>query len=190
MTDGIAADIRLLDGPGFRPYVEQSLSVYAAAMARPPGEVGPRRPIVYRHCEYTGFRAQVALAPDGGMQGFGYGYRGAVGQWWHDVVSRAMPATTAQEWLTASFEVAELHVLPEHQGRGLGRRLLLDLLTGATGTSAVLSTPDTDSRARRLYRSMGFVDLVTRFRFPGLQVDYCVMGRRLPLGPAQAAGGS
>lgn len=190
MTGGIARDIRLLDGPGFRPYVEQSLAVYAAAMARPPGEIGPRRPIVYRHCEYAGFRAQVALAPDGGLQGFGYGYRGAAGQWWHDVVTRAISGAGAKEWLSASFEVAELHVLPEQQGSGLGRRLLTDLLTGATGTTAVLTTPDTDSRARRLYRSMGFVDLITQFRFPGLPVDYAVMGRRLPLEPAEAAGGS
>ena len=33
--------------------------------------------------------------------------------------------------------------------------------------TAVLSTQDCHSRARRLYRSLGFADLLTGFSFPG-----------------------
>ena len=44
-----------------------------------------------------------------------------------------------------------------------------------------MSTQDTDSRARRLYRGLGFNDLVTGYRFPGTDPPYALMGATLPL---------
>ena len=45
----------------------------------------------------------------------------------------------------------------------------------------MLSTQDTESRARRLYRGVGFTDLLTGFRFSGAEPPYAVMGAALPL---------
>ena len=45
----------------------------------------------------------------------------------------------------------------------------------------MLSTQDADSPARRLYRSLGFADLLTGFIFPGGGPPYAVMGAALPL---------
>ena len=56
------------------------------------------------------------------------------------------------------------------------RKSLLALLL-----TAVLSTMDTNSPARRLYRSLGFTDLLTGYRFSGAPVPYAVMGAALPL---------
>ncbi len=72
-------------------------------------------------------------------------------------------------------------MLPAYQGAGIGRRLLLELTTGQPERTAVLSTQDAESRARRLYRSVGFTDLLTGFRFSGGEPPYAVMGAALPL---------
>jgi ribosomal protein S18 acetylase RimI-like enzyme len=148
-----------------------------------------RESILDRHAASPGFRALAALAPRKGrggqvLAGFSYGFHGQPGQWWHDTVAGALATMyppSATTWLADSFEVAELHVLPEYQGGGIGRRLLLSLTTGRPEQTAVLSTQDAESRARRLYRSAGFTDLLTGFRFSGGEPPYAVMGAPLPL---------
>jgi ribosomal protein S18 acetylase RimI-like enzyme len=110
------------------------------------------------------------------MVGFGYGYDGRAGQWWHDIVAGALGRVSSKRWLQHGFELAELHVSPEHQGAGLGRALLSDVLSRTDAEHAVLSTPDVESPARALYRSVGFVDLCRDFRFPGSSEAYAIMG--------------
>jgi ribosomal protein S18 acetylase RimI-like enzyme len=174
--------------PGeFTARLDQLIRVYAAAM-RPPSDMLPGRwSIMVGHAAYPGFRAlTVAENGSGETVGFGYGFRGAVGQWWYDTVARALDsahgAAVAGAWLSDSFEVAELHVAPEYQGRGIGTGLLLQLTSGRPERTALLSTRDADSPARRLYRGVGFTDLLTGFEFfPGGEPPYAVMGAELPL---------
>jgi hypothetical protein len=45
----------------------------------------------------------------------------------------------------------------------------------------LLSTPDIQSRAFRLYRDLGFVDLRRHYLFPGDVRPFAVLGARLPL---------
>jgi ribosomal protein S18 acetylase RimI-like enzyme len=139
------------------------------------------------HAGNPGFRA-LAVTDDGTGEtvGFGYGFHGAAGQWWHDTVSRALAARSgdgaAAAWLDDSFEVAELHVAPGHQGHGVGAGVLLRLTAGRPERTALLSTRDADTSARRLYLGTGFTDLLTAFRFfPGGEPPYAVMGAELPL---------
>ena len=117
--------------------------------------------------------------------GFAYGFRGATGQWWHDVVSSGVTAASgpsaATRWLADTMEIAEVHVLPEYQRQGIGRGLLLTLTANRPERTAVLSTQDSNSPARRLYHSLGFTDLLTSFAFPGGGPPYVVMGAPLPL---------
>ncbi len=175
-------DVVRLEAVGFAPYAGASVEVFGLAMNAPTAGLASRRGIVERHLGRPGFTAVAALE-DGELVGFGYAYAGASGQWWHDIVAAALGPEMADRWLSSSFEIVELHVRPEAQGAGVGRRLLTTLLTDAPGSTAVLSTGDADSRARRLYRSMGFIDLLTHFHFPGRDEPYCVMGRPLPLPP-------
>ncbi len=172
--------------PGeFAARLDQLLAVYAAAM-RPPAEtLAGRRAIMAGHATYPGFRALTVGGP-GGPVAFGYGFHGAPGQWWHDTVARALAdadgATAAAAWLDDCLEVAELHVVPGHQGRGLGGTVLQRLTSGRPERTAVLSTMDALTRARRLYRGVGFTDLLTGFAFfPGGEPPYAVMGAELPL---------
>jgi len=161
--------------------------VYAAAMRPAPELLAGRRTIMAGHAGNPGFRA-LAVTDDGTGEtvGFGYGFHGAAGQWWHDTVSRALAARSGDQvaaaWLGDSFEVAELHVVPDHQGHGVGAGVLLRLTAGRAERTALLSTRDADTPARRLYRGTGFTDLLTAFRFfPGGDPPYAVMGAELPL---------
>ena len=119
------------------------------------------------------------------LAGFAYGFHGLAGQWWHDVVTENVTAERGREaaghWLGDSFEIAEVHVRPDHQGRGTGRAMMHALATGRPERTAVLSTPDGQTRARRLYRSLGFADLLPSFSFPGGGPRYTIMGAVLPL---------
>ena len=171
----------------FTARLDQLITVYAAAM-RPSAEMlQGRRSIMAGHATQPGFRALAATQNGSGEAvGFGYGFHGAVGQWWHDTVASALVVshgtTAAAAWLDNSFEVAELHVAPEYQGRGIGAGLLLRLTSDRPERTAVLSTRDADSPARRLYRGVGFTDLLTDFAFfPGGEPPYAVMGAELPL---------
>ncbi len=191
-------------------------AVYLAAMKPDPLQLPGRRSIMARHATYDGFRALALTAGDaddadgtadtadtadtagragrGGPGGsgpiiaFSYGFRGANGQWWHDVVAAALAARSgpaiAGAWLADSLEIAEVHVHPDYHRRGIGRSLVLGLAEGRTERTAVLSTQDAESPARRLYRGLGFTDLLTGYAFPGTPVPYAVMGAELPLADA------
>ena len=179
-------------GPGeFRSSIRALVAVYAAAMNPPDRTLSGREAIMERHAASPGFRGLVAQA-DGELAGFTYGFHGETGQWWHDMVAAALatrsgPAgpegegATSGGWLNDSFEIAELHVLPGWQGNGIGRSLLLTVAGGRPERTAVLSTADAPTRARRLYRAVGFTDLLTDFRFSGSEPPYAVMGATLPL---------
>jgi GNAT superfamily N-acetyltransferase len=160
--------------------------IYAAAMGAGPEELPTRLSIMERHATNPGFRAlAVSTAEPARIVAFTYGFRGINGQWWHDVVragltARGGPASAAQ-WLDYVLEVAEVHVHPDFQARGIGRRMVLTLAEGRSERTAVLSTRDAQTPARRLYRSLGFDDLLTGFLFPGGGPAYAVMGAVLPL---------
>ena len=175
-------------GPGdFTVRLDQLIRVYAAAMQPAPHMLTGRRSIMERHAAYPDFRALTVTENGSGEPvGFGYGFRGEAGQWWHDTVARALVSSrggpAAAAWLDDSFEVAELHVTPDYQGRGIGSGLLLRLTSDRQERTALLSTRDADTPARRLYRGVGFTDLLTGFAFfPGGEPPYAVMGAELPL---------
>jgi ribosomal protein S18 acetylase RimI-like enzyme len=159
--------------------VDAALAVEAAAFGR--AVEGFRRDAYLRHATYPGYAA-VGVLDEDRLVGFGYGYTDAPGQWWHEQVADAMISTGHAEWLDGSWVLTELHVLPDYQGRHLGKRMLLDLLLARPEPRAMLSTEDTETTARGLYRRVGFVDLLTRFRFASTPRPFAVMGVTLPLG--------
>ena len=170
--------VHVVGAEEFAQSVPVTAAIYGEAMQRPPELVVQRREIMSSHVVRPGF-VGVLAHDDEDLVGFGYGYRGRPGDWWHDVVAAALGRRMAREWLTESFELAELHVRPAYHGRGLGRRVLETVLSAAGGMTIVLSTHDRESPARHLYRSVGFVDLLTGFVFPGSSEVYVVMGKRL-----------
>lgn len=168
-------------GSQFASRVDEAMAIYAIAMGYPGHAASQRAVTARRHTNNAGFACRAAVLPDGRLVGFGYGYTTATGQWWHDLVKRALGRDLAATWLTDAFELSELHVLPEYQGQGAGRDLLIALAGGIPHSAMLLSTPDADTRAFRLYRSLGFVDLRRHYLFPGDSRPFAVLGAKLPL---------
>jgi GNAT superfamily N-acetyltransferase len=186
--------MRRIGADGFVRTLDTILTVYAAAMNPPADQLPGRLGIMRGHATYPDFDCRLAVAEEPGtlpgtvqecLVGFAYGFHGTFGQWWHEVVHTAMTERITVEererWLGDACEIAEVHVFPTYQGRGLGRRLVLDLCEGRPERTAVLSTHDKKSPARHLYRKLGFTDLLTGFRFPGSVEPYAIMGATLPL---------
>ncbi len=164
------------------------VAVYGEAMGYRAELLEARRGYIATHVRRPGFRAVATVSTDGHLIGFGYGYLSAPGQWWHDQVHGALTDEGRKTWLPDCFEVVELHVRPTMQGHGLGARQLRALLGMADGSTTLLSTPEADeqtSRAWRLYRRFGFVDVLRDFRFPGDERAFAVLGRELPLPPPE-----
>ncbi|MCU1650147.1 MAG: hypothetical protein QOI50_1426 [Pseudonocardiales bacterium] len=184
---------------GLTDRLSDALGVYVAAMGYPRSAIRQRAPLWREHTHRPGWRAVGALDERNALLGLGYGYIGARGQWWHEEVRRGLLSTDPRglHWLNNYFELTELHVLPRAQGGGLGEHLLRALLEGCDRGSVLLSTPELDpaapARAWRLYRRLGFVDVLRQHRFVGDPRPFAVLGRSLPLPApppgATAAGG-
>lgn len=109
--------------------------------------------------------------------GIVFGFNGSTTQYWNRALRRGLeeqevPEEIAAPILADYFEVAEMHVDPMFQGGGLGEYLMCKLLFTVPNRYVLLSTPevpDEDNRAFRLYRRLGFEDLLRGLRY---EVDH------------------
>lgn len=183
-----------------RRRLDEALSVYVDAMRYPRGTEDNRASMWLEHTRRPGWKAVAAVgcdavAPDqltlddAPLQGVAYGYCGAPDQWWQQQVVQGlrhggMPAPDIDRLMTSYFELTELHIHPHAQGRGLGEALARRLLGDRTEAHVLLSTPEIrgeENRAWRLYRRMGFTDVIRDYHFAGDPRPFAVLGRPLPL---------
>lgn len=164
--------------------LDEVIAVYGDAMGYHDGDLAGRTARFSAHARRPGLRTVATLTEDGRLVGFCYGYGSDPGQWWHDQVHAALDEDARQRWLSDCFEVVELHVSPPAQGHGIGARQLRALLNMTAARTTLLSTPEADetrSRAWRLYRRYGFVDVLRNFLFPGDARPFAILGRTLPI---------
>ncbi|MGE2688758.1 GNAT family N-acetyltransferase [Mycolicibacterium pulveris] len=178
-----------------------ALAVYVDAMRYPRGTEDQRASMWLEHTRRQGWKAVAAVDaadPDGPdadalarapMLGIAYGYCGAPDQWWQQQVVaglRRVGADRSQisELMTSYFELTELHIHPRAQGRGLGEALARRLLADRAESYVLLSTPEINgeaNRAWRLYRRLGFTDIIRGYHFAGDPRAFAILGRSLPL---------
>ncbi|MGQ0574628.1 MAG: GNAT family N-acetyltransferase [Pseudonocardia sp.] len=176
-----------LGAGAFADRLGEALDIYVAAMGYAPSTARARRTLWLDHARRPGWRAVGWVGPAGELLAVAYGYHGGPGQWWFEEVRRGLrlSAPDREGWLSGYFELTELHVRPDAQGGGLGEGLLRTLLAGADQDRVLLSTPEhrprPPSRAWRLYRRLGFVDVLRQHRFTGDSRPFAVLGRSLPL---------
>lgn len=192
--------------------LRDALTVYVDAMRYPRGTEAQRAGMWQEHIRRPGWKAVAAVeVPDGPtdapadhrppahttltaapLLGIAYGYRGAPDQWWQQQVVQGLHRIGADRariaQLTSSyFELTELHVGPGQQGRGLGEALARRLLADRPESWVLLSTPEIEheaNRAWRLYRRLGFSDVIRGYRFAGDPRPFAILGRPLPLDAA------
>ncbi len=183
--------------------LSDALGVYVDAMRYPRGTEDQRASMWLEHTRRTGWKAVAAVeVPDsadpgaGGAEltaapivGVAYGYCGAPDQWWQQQVVAGLQRIGADrsrisELMTSYFELTELHIQPRAQGRGLGEALARRLLAGRGEAYVLLSTPEINgeaNRAWRLYRRLGFTDVIRGYHFAGDPRPFAILGRSLPL---------
>jgi GNAT superfamily N-acetyltransferase len=128
-------------GALLREHLDDLVAIYRSAFldlheADPARAAEDRRQIMIRHADRENVEVLLASA-DGRAVGFCYTYHGTAGQWWHDIVTARLHAAGAEDWMVDCREIVELHVRPDWQGRGLGRRLLRDVLLRGVRRPAV-----------------------------------------------------
>ncbi|ODQ89457.1 GNAT family N-acetyltransferase [Mycolicibacterium holsaticum] len=182
-----------------------ALAVYVDAMRYPRGTEDQRASMWLEHTRRQGWKAVAAVegpAHDGPgadagadalvsapMLGVAYGYCGAPDQWWQQQVVAGLHRVGADrsrisELMGSYFELTELHIHPRAQGRGLGEALARRLLAGRDESHVLLSTPEINgeaNRAWRLYRRLGFTDVIRGYHFAGDPRAFAILGRSLPL---------
>lgn len=180
-----------------------ALSVYVDAMRYPRGTENQRAGMWLEHTRRRGWKAVAAVevADDAAtpgseaelrnapLVGIAYGYPGAPGQWWQQQVVLGLqrsgfPPQAIDRLMNSYFELTELHIHPRAQGRGLGEALTRRLLAGREENNVLLSTPENNgeaNRAWRLYRRLGFTDVIRSYYFAGDPRAFAILGRALPL---------
>jgi ribosomal protein S18 acetylase RimI-like enzyme len=183
-----------------------ALAVYVNAMRYPRGTEDQRASMWLEHTHRQGWKAVAAVETSGKaghddarpsnpelatapMLGIAYGYCGAPDQWWQQQVVAGLhrvgaDRTRIAELMTSYFELTELHIHPSAQGRGLGEALARRLLADRGESHVLLSTPEINgeaNRAWRLYRRLGFTDIIRGYHFAGDPRPFAILGRALPL---------
>ncbi|ODR08662.1 acetyltransferase [Mycobacterium shimoidei] len=180
-----------------------ALGVYVNAMHYPPGTEHQRAAMWLEHTRRRGWQAVAAVEVDAEPQqtpsagqlsnapllGVAYGYCGAPDQWWQQQVVSGLqrggfPGQEIADLMNSYFELTELHIHPRAQGRGLGEALVRRLLADRGEANVLLSTPETNgesNRAWRLYRRLGFTDIIRGYYFAGDPRPFAILGRKLPL---------
>ena len=184
--------------------LSDALGVYVDAMRYPRGTESQRAAMWLEHIRRRGWQAAAVVeaeAAEGGgepapgdlcdapLLGIAYGYPGAPGQWWQQQVvlgleRGGLPQDVIARLMNSYFELTELHIHPRAQGRGLGEALARRLLANRDERNVLLSTPETNgeaNRAWRLYRRLGFTDIIRRYHFAGDPRAFAILGRPLPL---------
>lgn len=174
----------------------EALDIYVEAMRYPRGTEMQRASMWTEHSRRPGWRAVAAVethddqdpcaAP---LLGIAYGYCGGPEQWWQQQVVRGLHRVgysrdAISRLMGDYFELTELHIAPHAQGRGLGEALARRLLTGREEAHVLLSTPEIhgeSNRAWRLYRRLGFTDIIRGYHFAGDPRAFAILGRALPL---------
>jgi ribosomal protein S18 acetylase RimI-like enzyme len=170
MTAGVDTAIRELPAEEILMRKREVAAIWPDASRDRVGEILPR------HVVRDGFRFLGAFDGDH-LVGFVYGYRGGVGQWWHDRVALALGAEGRERWLPPGhFELTELHVHAERRRRGVGGALHDAIVAGLESTTAVLSTQADNEPALALYRGRGWQVIVPRLDF-GSGRPFVILGK-------------
>lgn len=164
-----------MTGSAFEAVIDAYLAAFAVPPARPQARAEAEA-MFLKHAGYPGWRGLVALAGDGEVLGFAYGYASTPGQFYHSKLEAALGPELSEWWLGDCFEFVELGVIPRARRQGIAGRLHDALLQGLPHRTAVVTTWVSNTPARTLYASRGWQVLLEPWLpAPGGE-PYVIMG--------------
>lgn len=170
------------------------VDIYLQAMGYPRAMHAYCAEVWHQDSQNSGFTSVIGLVKGHedawSLAGVAYGFDGYKEHWWSQELRQELARSGTCSNFPGSnqpfFQIEEIHVIPSHQGHGLGRQLLTTLLKAVPAPMALLSTPEVpqeDNNAFKLYRSLGFTDLLRDFTFKGDNRPFAILKSPLPLTP-------
>ena len=174
--------VRLVPAMEVARYNHDLVRVYQQAYPEPPykktqAEIDEFAHFLPIHNRQSGFR--IAIGFDAGLNdlvGFAHGRAVEEQQPWLELVRPYFEDSLIEAWLADTFQVVEMGVDPDHQGKGLGGRLHDALLCDVPFSKAVLATTDSNTHAYKLYKSRGWIELQDSIPVPHLSRTYRLLG--------------
>ncbi|MEU6037300.1 GNAT family N-acetyltransferase [Actinomadura sp. NPDC047616] len=149
----VTVDIERLDGQCTRRHFAEIQAVYAAAF--PAYDLVDHRRRTLRQTESSGFEA-VTARTDHVLVGFAYGLPLSAGSGWWDDLEPPPPPGFTTETGARTFAVIDLAVAPSCRGRGIGRRLMDELLRPRPEERATLATGADERQVQQMYERWGW----------------------------------
>ena len=128
-----------------------------------------------QHAGNPDFRLCVAVEGAAAV-GLAYGYASMPGGWWRQSVAAHLRGREWHKWLDDCFEFAELAVVPELHGRGIGGLLHDALLRRLQQSTSLLSTQKANMSALSFYKARGWIVLNDWMMFSNRTEPYVIMG--------------
>lgn len=124
---------------------------------------------------YAGLACVIAETDDQ-VVGFAIGHDTAARQQWLRNVMTAVRGSPVRRWLPEAWYLADIAVLPEQQGRGIGQRVHAALMDLTADRQRILVTYNGDHPAKRFYRRLGWIEVVPDLEYrPGAPLSSLMM---------------
>lgn len=182
----------------FRRRIDELIDIHLSAMDYPASYKDQRRTLWLSNIHHPDFRCHLALVhpddarpnpsdPQQPCAGVCFSFRGSSDTWWNQQVTRGLHEAghsrrQIESVLKDYAELSEIHVSPRVQQLGIGRGLLTVHMKSITRQHVMLSTPEVSGEANgawRLYRSLGFQDVLRNFYFPADARPFAILSKAL-----------
>lgn len=182
----------------FHRRINELVGIHLAAMNYPASFTQQRRSLWLSTMMHTDFRCHLALLHPDTQEpdlldethrsiGVCFSFQGSEHTWWNQQVARGLRHSGHSPQRIATLlsnyaELSEVHVTPDMQGKGIGHALLSTHLATIQQPTVMLSTPEVpgeNNGAWKLYRRIGFHDILRNFYFPSDARPFAILAKKL-----------
>ncbi len=172
-----------LSAPEFSGCLNEAMQIYAQAMGYPPLASSARAVSARRETAHDGLAPRSRWLAMGRSSALALAFRRSLAS--PGSKRCGGPSARSRSGVGLPMPLRWRNCTSSRTGKVLGSAVDSSRISSPTFPNrvAVLSTPDADTRAFRLYRRPGFVDIVRHHRLAGTHVPFAVLGAEFPLPP-------
>lgn len=110
------------------------------------------------------------------MMGFVYGFDFKPENWWALQIKDFLPLKKNVDWFENTFELNELMISPEYQGKGYGKKLMNELEKNIFHRYILLSTKkNNNTKVIDFYHKLGYYNIIDPFNYVGNVYDTSII---------------